>query len=319
MGLAIFTIRRLASAIVVLFLVSVLTFLIFVAIPNGDPALRLAGRTATAADIASVRHSFGFDRPIWVQYWKIMQQIFNGSIQSYTQHVTVFSQIKRGLPATLSLAIGAAVIWLVVGVIFGVIGALRAGKFSDVAITTGSFVGISAPPFVVGAILLYFLTFKATIFPAGGYVPLTSDPVQWFQHLVLPWFTLAILYIGVYAQVLRSSVLDAMSTDAVRTAYAKGLSRRRVLVPHVLRVSLIPIVSLWGLDFAAVIGGATLVVEVVFNLNGIGQYAAQSVRSLDVPPVLVVTLLGAVFVILMNAIVDILYAVLDPRIRVAAS
>lgn len=319
MGLATFTVRRLASALVVLFLVSVLTFLIFVAIPNGDPALRLAGRTATTADIATVRHAYGFDRPIWVQYWKIMQQIFNGSIQSYAQHVTVFSQIKRGLPATLSLAIGAAIIWLVIGVIFGVIGALRAGKFTDVAITTVSFVGISAPTFVVGAILLYFLTFKATIFPAGGYVPLTSDPYQWFLHLVLPWFTLAILYIGVYAQVLRSSVLDALSTDAVRTAYAKGLSRRRVLIRHVLRVSLIPIVSLWGLDFAAVIGGSTLVVEVVFNLNGIGQYAAQSVRSLDVPPVLVVTLLGACFVILMNAIVDILYAFLDPRIRVGAS
>ncbi len=319
MGFLSFTARRLASAIIVLFLVSVLTFLIFVAIPNGDPALRLAGRTATAADIASVRHSFGFDRPIWVQYWKIMQQIFNGSIQSYTQHVTVFSQIKRGLPATFSLAIGAAVIWVVVGVILGVIGALRAGKATDIAITTVSFIGISAPTFVVGAILLYFLTFKAKVFPAGGYTPLTDNPYQWFLHLVLPWFTLAILYIGIYAQVLRSSVLEALSTDAVRTAYAKGLSKRKVLRKHVLRVSLIPIVSLWGLDFAAVIGGSTLVVEVVFNLNGIGQYAAQSVRSLDVPPVLVVTLLGAFFVILMNAIVDILYAWLDPRIRTAGA
>lgn len=319
MGLSGFIARRLASAVVVLFLVSVLTFLIFVAIPNGDPALRLAGRTATAADIASVRHSFGFDRPIWVQYWKIMQQIFNGSIQSYTQHVTVFSQIKRGLPATFSLAIGAAIIWMIVGVVFGVIGALRAGKAADVTITTVSFIGISAPPFVVGALLLYFFTFKSKVFPAGGYVPLTSDPYQWFLHLVLPWLTLAVLYIGVYAQVLRSSVLEALTTDAVRTARAKGLSGRRVLIKHVLRVSLIPIVSLWGLDFAAVIGGSTLIVEVVFNLNGIGQYAAQSVRSLDVPPVLVVTLLGAFFVILMNAIVDILYAVLDPRIRVAAS
>jgi peptide/nickel transport system permease protein len=308
-----------ASAIVVLFLVSILTFLIFVAIPNGDPALRLAGRTATAADIASVRHAFGFDRPIYVQYLKTMGQIFDGSIQSYTQHVTVFSQIKRGLPITFSLSIGAAIIWMIGGIILGVVGALRAGKPSDVAITTVSFVGISAPSFVVGAVLLYFLTFKTRIFPAGGYVPLTDNPVQWFQHLILPWFTLAILYIGVYAQVLRSSVLDALSTDAVRTANAKGLSRSRVLVKHVLRVSLIPIVSLWGLDFAAVIGGSTLVVEVVFNLNGIGQYAAQSVRSLDVPPVLVVTLLGAFFVILMNAVVDVLYAVLDPRIRSASS
>jgi peptide/nickel transport system permease protein len=319
MGLLIFAVRRAASAIVVLILVSILTFLIFFAIPNGNPAQRLAGRTATLADIANVKRAYGFDKPIYVQYWRTMKQIFDGSIVSYTQHVTVFSQIKRGLPATLSLAIGAAVIWMVFGIIFGVIGALREGKASDVAITTVSFVGISAPTFVVGAILLYFLTFKATIFPAGGYVPITDNPVQWAQHLILPWFTLAILYIGVYAQVLRTSVLDALSTDAVRTANAKGLSKRRVLLRHVLRVSLIPIVSLWGLDFAAVIGGATLVVEVVFNLNGIGQYAATSVRALDVPPVLVVTLLGAFFVILMNAVVDVLYAVLDPRIRSASS
>jgi peptide/nickel transport system permease protein len=319
MGLLLFSVKRMASALVVLFLVSILTFLIFVAIPNGDPALRLAGRTATAADIASVRHDFGFDKPIYVQYLKTMGRIFDGSIQSYTQHLSVFSQIKRGLPATLSLAIGAAVLWMIVGVILGVIGALREGKKSDVAITTASFIGISAPTFVVGALLLYFLTYKVQIFPNGGYVGITDNPVQWFQHLILPWFTLAILYIGIYAQVLRSSVLEALTTDAVRTANAKGLSRRRVLIKHVLRVSLIPIVSLWGLDFAAVIGGATLVVEVVFNLNGIGQYAAQSVRSLDVPPVLVVTLLGAFFVIVMNALVDVLYAVLDPRIRSASS
>jgi peptide/nickel transport system permease protein len=319
MGLALFAVKRLASAIVVLFAVSVLTFLIFVAIPNGDPSLRLAGRTATAADIAAVRHDFGFDKPIYIQYLKTMGRVFNGSIESYTQHLNVFSQIKRGLPATLSLAIGAAVVWMIVGVILGVIGALREGKKSDVAITTVSFIGISAPTFVVGAVLLYFLSYKVEIFPNGGYVPITDNPWQWFLHLILPWFTLAILYIGIYAQVLRTSVLDALSTDAVRTANAKGLSRRRVLLKHVLRVSLIPIVSLWGLDFAAVIGGATLVVEVVFNLNGIGQYAAQSVNSLDVPPVLVVTLLGAFFVILMNAVVDVLYAVLDPRIRSASS
>ena len=318
MDLLVFAVKRLASAVVVIILVSILTFLIFVAIPNGDPALRLAGRTATAHDIASVRHAYGFDRPIYVQYLKTMHEIFTGQIQSYTQHVSVFSQIRRGLPATLSLAIGAAVIWMIIGIVLGVIGALRVGKATDVAITTVSFIGISAPSFVVGAVLLYYLAYKLPIFPSGGYAPLTADPVQWFQHLILPWFTLSILYIGVYAQVLRSSVLDAMTTDAVRTANAKGLSKSRVLVKHVLRVSLIPIVSLWGLDFAAVIGGSTLVVEVVFNLNGIGQYAAQSVRSLDVPPVLVVTLLGAFFVILMNAIVDVVYAVLDPRIRTSS-
>ena len=319
MQLLLFAVKRLASAVVVLFVVSVLTFLIFFAIPNGDPALRLAGRTATAADIANVRHIYGFDRPIYIQYLKVMGQIFDGQIQSYTQHVGVWGQIRRGLPATLSLAIGAAIIWLVIGVVLGVIGALRAGKAADVTITTVSFLGISAPSFVVGSVALTVFAYKSSIFPAGNYVGITVDPVSWFQHLILPWFTLSILYIGVYAQVLRSSVLEAMTTDAVRTANAKGLSSTRVLVKHVLRVSLIPIVSLWGLDFAAVIGGSTLIVELVFNLNGVGQYAAQSVRSLDVPPVLVVTLLGAFFVIFMNAVVDVLYAVLDPRIRSASS
>ena len=315
MGLLIFALKRFASAIVVLFAVSVLTFLIFFGIPNGSPALRLAGRTARPQDIARVTRIYGFDRPLYVQYWRVMKQIFNGSIQSYSTHASVFSSIKRGLPATFSLAIGGAILWLLVGIIFGVVGALRAGKASDVTITTISFIGISAPSFVVGSFLLYFLAFKQTIFPNTGYVALTTSPVQWFQHLVLPWITLSVAYIGVYAQVLRSGVLDAMSTDAVRTAYAKGLSPTRVLLRHVLRVSLIPIVSLWGLDFAAVLGGSTIVVELVFNLQGVGQYIGDSVGSLDIPPVLVATLLGATFVVLMNAIVDVVYAFLDPRIR----
>ena len=315
MGLFIFALKRLASAIVVLFAVSVLTFLIFFGIPNGNPALRLAGRTARPQDIARVERIYGFDKPLWVQYYRVMRQIFDGSIQSYVQRTSVFSQIKRGLPATASLAIGGAILWLLVGIAFGVIGAVRAGKASDVGITTFSFFGISAPSFVVGSVLLYFLAFKIQIFPNGGYVPLTQSPVSWFQHMILPWVTIALLYIGIYAQVLRAGVLDAMTADNVRTAYAKGLSPSRVLVRHVLRVSLIPIVSLWGLDFAAVLGGSTIVVENVFNLQGIGQYIATSIGQLDIPPILVTVLLGAFFVVLMNAIVDILYAFLDPRIR----
>ncbi len=319
MYLLVFTLKRLASAVVVLFAVSVLTFLIFFAMPNGNPALRLAGRTATDADIKNVEHAYGFDKPIWVQYVRTMKQIFTGKIQSYTQHVTVFSQLERGLPATLSLAIGAAILWMLIGIVLGVIGALRAGKAADVAVSTVSFIGISSPSFVVGYVLLAAFVYKAKIFPQVGYVPLTQSPGQWFTHLILPWFSMAFLYIGIYAQVLRSSVLEAMSTDAVRTARAKGLSPAKVLIKHVLRVSLIPIVSLWGLDFAGVLAGTTLVVEKVFNLQGIGQYTADSVGSLDVPPILVVTLFGAFFVVFMNAVVDILYAVLDPRIRIGGA
>lgn len=315
MYLLIFTLKRLASAVVVLFAVSVLTFLIFFAIPNGNPALRLAGRTATPADIHNVEVAYGFNKPIYVQYIRTMKQIFTGQIQSYTQHLSVFSQIKRGLPASLSVAIGAAIIWMLIGVVLGVIGALRAGKAADVAVNTVSFVGISAPSFVVGFILLDLLVFKTHIFPQVGYVPITQNPVSWFTHMILPWFSMAFLYIGIYAQVLRSSVLDAMTTDAVRTARAKGLSPTKVMIKHVLRVSLIPIVSLWGLDFAGALAGTTLVIEVVFNLQGVGQYAYEAINALDVPPILVVTILGAFFVVLMNAVVDILYAVLDPRIR----
>jgi peptide/nickel transport system permease protein len=313
--MALFVTRRVLAGIVVLFAVSVLTFLIFITIPNGDPAVRLAGRTATAADIAAVRHTYGFDQPVWVQYGRTMNAIFHGTITSYTQHVTVFSQIQRGFPATLSLGLGAAVIWMVLGVLFGTIGALRVGRPSDVTITAVSFVGVSAPPFVIGAVALYFLAFKAHVFPNGGYVPLTQSPAGWFTHLLLPWFTLSILYIGIYAQVLRAGMVDVLHADSVRTAEAKGLSRTRILLRHVLRLSLIPIISLWGLDVAAVIGGSTVVVEVVFNLGGIGQYLQQSVASLDVPPVLTITLLGALFVVTANTVVDIVYALLDPRIR----
>jgi peptide/nickel transport system permease protein len=315
MYLLIFTLKRLASAVVVLFAVSVLTFLIFFAIPNGNPALRLAGRTATPADIHNVEVAYGFDKPIYVQYVRTMKQIFTGQIQSYTQHLSVFSQIKRGLPATLSVAIGAAVVWMLIGIVLGVIGALRVGKATDVAVSTVSFVGISAPSFVVGFILLDLFVYKTHIFPQVGYVPITQNPVSWLTHMILPWFSMAFLYIGIYAQVLRSSVLDAMTTDAVRTARAKGLSPSKVMIKHVLRVSLIPIVSLWGLDFAGALAGTTLVIEKVFNLQGVGQYTYDAIGSLDVPPILVVTILGAFFVVLMNAVVDVLYAVLDPRIR----
>jgi peptide/nickel transport system permease protein len=319
MDLLRFAVRRTVSAIVVLFAVSVLTFLIFEAIPNGNPALRLAGRTATPATIAAVSKAYGFNKPLYDQYLKTMDQIFTGRIESYTQHVTVFSQIERGFPITLGLSLGAAVMWLIMAIVLGVIGALRAGKASDTAITSLSFLGISAPSFVVGALLLYVLAFKLGWFPNGGYVGPSSSIPSWLHHMVLPWFTLSILYVGVYAQILRSNVLDTLSEDYVRTARAKGLSRRRVMVRHVLRTSLIPIVSLFGLDFAALVGGSTIIVESVFNLNGIGQYVAMSIGELDIPPVLVATLFGAFFVVLLNAVVDVAYATLDPRIKVGSS
>ncbi len=309
-----FVARRLIAAVAVLFVISVLTFLIFQAIPNGDPAIRIAGRTANAQTINQVRHQWGFDKPIYVQYVKTMGKIFNGTVVSYSQGFNVLDEIKRGLPATLSLAIGAGIIWLALGILFGTITAVKAGRFSDTALTVLAFVGVSSPPFFLGALAIYYVGFKANIIPLGGYVSL-SDPVQWFTHLIAPWLVLSVLFIGIYSRVLRSTILDTIHEDYVRTARAKGLSERQVLLRHVLRNSLIPIISLWGLDFAQVIGGGAILTESVFNLHGVGQLAADSIGRLDVPPVLVITMLTAFFVVLLGTFVDILYAYLDPRIR----
>jgi peptide/nickel transport system permease protein len=171
------------------------------------------------------------------------------------------------------------------------------------------------PVFWIGALMNYYLGFRWKIFPNGGYVPLTQDPVQWVYHMVMPWTALSLLFIGIYSRVLRSNVLDTINDDYVRTARAKGLSERQVLVRHVLRNSLIPIVSLWGLDFGAVLGGGAILTEKVFDLQGVGQYAADSIGQLDVPPVLAVTMFGAFFIVFLNTLVDIIYAYLDPRIR----
>jgi peptide/nickel transport system permease protein len=310
-----FVLARLVSVIAVLIAISILTFLIFQAIPNGDPALRLAGKLATPQDIHDVRVTWGFDKPLYVQYLKTMEKIFNGSVISYTQQVNVIQEIKRDLPATLSLAIGAGVIWLSLGVLFGILSAISAGKFLDRALTVLALVGVSTPVFFLGAMMLYYLGYKLKLFPLGGYVPLTKNPWQWFTHLLMPWFALSVLFIGVYSRVLRASVLDTMGEDYVRAARAKGISRRRVLVRHVLRNSLIPVISLFGLDFAAVIGGGAILTESVFGLHGVGQYAADSIARLDVPPILVITMLTAFVVVVLSAFVDIIYALLDPRIR----
>jgi peptide/nickel transport system permease protein len=310
-----FILKRVVSVIAVLFAISILTFLIFQAIPNGDPALRLAGRLATPQQVADVRAQWGFDKPIYVQYFTTMGKILSGSVVSYTQQVNVLQEIKRDLPATLSLAIGAGIIWLGLGILFGVISAISAGKFLDRALTVLALIGVSTPVFFLGAMMLYYLGYKWKIFPLGGYVPLTKNPWQWFTHLLMPWFALSILFIGVYSRVLRASILDTLGEDYVRAARAKGIGQRRVLIRHVLRNSLIPVISLFGLDFAAVIGGGAILTESVFGLHGVGQYAADSIGRLDVPPILVITMLTAFVVVVLSALVDIVYALLDPRIR----
>jgi peptide/nickel transport system permease protein len=312
-----FVLRRLVGMLLVLFAVSVLTFLIFNVIPNGDPALRMAGKTPTPTQIQAIREEWGFDRSVFVQYATTMRKVFTGDLVSYYNQLNVGHEIDRGLPRTLSLTIGAALIWLVFGVAFGLLSAVRAGKLADRAITVVALIGISMPVFWIGALVNYYLGFKWKLFPNGGYVPLTQDPIQWAYHLIMPWSVLAFLFVGFYSRVLRSTVLDTLGEDFVRTARAKGLSERQVLIRHVLRNSLIPIVTLWGLDFGAVIGGGAILTESVFDLQGVGQYSADAIAQLDVPPVLAVTMLGAFFIVLLNALVDIAYAALDPRIRLS--
>ncbi len=312
-----FIIRRLIGMALVLFAVSFLVFIIFIVVPGGDPATRIAGKNANDQLIHNIRHTWGFDRPFYTQYWIMMKKTFTGKLISYTNQTNVVQQIKEGLPATFSLSIGAALIWLFFGVAVGVVAAVTAGRWSDRLVTLVALVGISMPVFWLGIIVRYYFAEGGvmTFFPDGEYVSLTSNPAQWLWHLLLPWSVLAVLFIGFYGRVLRSNILDTINEDYVRTARAKGLNPRRVLLKHVLRNSLIPIVTLFGLDFAGVLGGGAILTETVFDLHGVGQYAAQSIGNFDLPPIMGVTLYGAFFIVLFNAIVDFLYAYLDPRIR----
>ena len=312
-----FTIRRVVQGLFVLFAVSVLTFFIFNVMPAGDPAIHMAGRHAQDDQLERIREEWGFNEPVYVQYVKTMEKMFDGSLVSYTTQQSVSEELKDRAPRTFALAIGAALIWMAAAIALGVFTAMRAGKVSDRLVTILALVGISMPVFWIGALMNHYLGFEWEIFPNGGYVPIAEDPWQWFNHLIMPWVALSILYIGVYSRVLRSNILDTMNDDFVRTARAKGLDERAVMRRHVLRNSLIPVVTLWGLDFGAVLGGATILTETVFELQGVGQYAFESLDELDVPPVMAITMYGAFFIVLLSTIVDILYAALDPRIRLS--
>ena len=312
-----FVVRRVAQMLVVMFAVSVLTFVIFNVMPGGDPALRLAGRQPDPGQLERIREEWGLNDPVWVQYLKTMGQVFSGDLISYSTQQNVWDELKGRIPRTFALALGAGIMWMLFATALGLYTAVKAGRFADRFLTILALIGISMPVFWIGALMNYYLGFKAGIFPNGGYVPFFDSPWEWFYHLLMPWTALSLLFIGVYSRILRSNVLDTINEDYVRTARAKGLPERQVLLRHVLRNSMIPIVTLWGLDFGAVIGGGAILTETVFDLQGVGQYAAESIGQLDVPPVLFITIFGAFFIVLLNTVVDILYAALDPRVRLA--
>jgi peptide/nickel transport system permease protein len=314
-----FAVRRLLGAIAVLFAISVLVFLIFNVVPATNPAARIAGKNATPQLIKNVEKEWGFDKSLPEQYWTQMKLIFTGKATSYSlAHINIDKRILEGIPQTASLCIGAAIIWLAFGILFGYISAMNAGGLIDRFVTVIALIGISMPVFWLASIFLYYLTYKIELFPASGYEPL-SNPGKWASHLILPWISLAVLFAGFYSRVLRSSMLDVMNEDYVRTARAKGLSQRRVMLRHVLRNSLIPIVTLFGLDFGVLIGGGAIVTESLFQIEGVGYFTAEALNQQDFPSIMAVTIFGAFFIVLFNTIVDIAYAYLDPRIRLGTS
>jgi peptide/nickel transport system permease protein len=314
-----FVLKRLVGMVAVLFAVSVVVFAVFNVIPNSPPAQRLAGKNANPTLVKSIEEEWGFDKPLPQQYLTMMKKAFTGELTSYEPRIPVDEQIIEGIPATASLCIGAALIWLFFGILFGYLAAVRAGGLLDRLLTGVAVAGISIPVFLLAPVLIYFLSYEIELFPSGGYVPLSENPLQWAYHLILPWFTVAVLSIGFYSRVLRSNMLDAMDEDHVRTARAKGLGERQVMTRHVLRNSLIPIITLFGLDVGALIGGTAIITEKLFDINGVGAYAANAVANSELPPIMGVTLYAAFFVVFFNALVDVAYAYLDPRVRLGTA
>lgn len=317
-----FALRRFGAALLVLFAISVLVFLIFFATPGVDPAARIAGKSATPQILARVKAEFGLNRPLPIRYLLMMKHLFvTRDLQSYVNPgVKVIPEIVAAAPVTLSLTIGAAVIWVVFGVLGGVLAAARRGTFVDPLIMLLGIAAVSVPGFWLGEVvnLITQGSLHKGIFswvPPPGYVSFTTSPGQWALHLLLPWLTLAVLYAGIYARVLRGELVTALDEDYVRTARAKGLSERRILLRHALRCSLISIVSLFGLDFGSLVGGAALLIEVVFDLHGVGWLTYNALENLDLPVIMAAVLYAAFFVVLANAVVDLLYASLDPRVR----
>lgn len=317
-----FAVRRFVSAILVLFAISVLVFLIFFATPGVDPAARIAGRNADPATLAQVRHAFGFDRPLPIRYVLMMKHLFvSRDLESFVNRGSrVIPQITHAMPITLSLVLGAAVIWVVLGIAMGSAAAALRGTAVDPLIMMLGVVGASLPVYWVGEAvnLLTQSRLHDGVFswvPPLGYVGLTENPGEWALHLLFPWLTLALLYAGIYARLLRSEVIASLNEDYVTTARAKGISERRILIKHALRCSLIPFVSLFGLDFGALVGGSALLTEVVFGLPGVGKLTYDALQNVDLPVIMGTVLYAAFFVVLTNALVDVLYARLDPRVR----
>jgi len=317
-----YIIRRVLWAILVLLIVVFLTYLIFFLLPSGDPAVRLAGKNQTPEILNQVRAQFGLNHPWYIQYALFLKHAFLGDQYgwpglglSFTTKVALKDVVFSRIAVTAQLALGAAIIWLVIGLSIGILAALRPHTVADRSAMGLAVVAIAIPVFVLGPLMLYIFWFKLGWLPGTGYYSLGKYGFgPWFGHWILPWVVLAVLYAAFYARLTRSNLLETMGEDYIRTARAKGLSEKRVVLRHGLRAGLTPIVTVFGLDLAALLGGA-IITESIFNLPGIGQLTVQAVGGQDLNTIAVITLVAATFVVLANLIVDILYAFLDPRVR----
>jgi peptide/nickel transport system permease protein len=314
--------RRLFYLAIVLLIITLLTYVLFFAGNPYDLAARFAGRDANPAEIRDAAIRLGLNNGFWVQYWHYLDGLLHGSFGlDFQNAVSINSEIARAFPVTASLVVGAAIVWLLIGIPIGIMSATHPRTVRDRASTTFALTFLSMPTFVLGLLLLlvfyYYLT-RAGLswFPAAGYVALTQDPAQWFVHLILPWFTLALVQAAIYTRLIRGSLLDVLGEDYIRTARAKGLPRRTVIYKHGVRAALTPVVTQLGIDVGTLLAGA-IVTEKVFGLNGLGQLVINAIGAADLPVVAAVVVLAASFIVIMNTIVDIVYAVLDPRVRLA--
>lgn len=326
-------IRRLLGAAVTLFGVLLFTHIIFFHL-SADPAVVICGQTCTPDRIQSIREVLGLDRPFWVQFGTFLAGLFVGRTygsgetliecaapclgHSFQTNQDVTMMILDRLPVTITLGIGAGILWLVYGVVSGLISAYRSGTWVDQGFNAVALAGIALPNYFVALILQYFLVVRFEVLPFPTTVSFRDDPALWFDNYLMPWIVLALMYAAMYTRITRANVLDTLNENYMRTAKAKGLPPRTVLFRHALRPSLTPVLTLFGMDLAALLGGA-LITETVFGLNGVGKLARDAITNNDQPVIMGVTLLAAFIVVLANIVVDLMYAALDPRIRAGAS
>jgi peptide/nickel transport system permease protein len=330
-----YLIRRLFNAVLTLLVVTAVTFGIFFLVPKAtgsDPALLYIGKTSDAASVEGIRVKMGLNDPIVVQYGKFLKGLVVGRDYangpdinhcpapclgySFKTDQEVTPLLLGDLPVTLSLALGAAVLWLIMGISTGVISALRRGTVLDRVVMGGALAGVSLPIYFTGLLASAIFVYWLGWLPQGNYVPFTENPGEWFIQLLLPWITLAFLFAATYARLTRANMLETLGEDYVRTARAKGLRERTVIGKHALRSGLTPIVTIFGLDLGALLGGAVLT-ETVFNLRGLGYQALTAIRGNDLPIILGVTLIAAFFIVFANLVVDLVYGFIDPRVRLA--